>query len=378
MSLGASQPLVILAWGSPPADKDVAYRYREFAEAGFTHGMTAFSDPRQARTILDAAGVAGVKMFPMLGHSRMAGPEVARRFAGHPALAGYFLVDEPSAADFPQLTRLARQIMAVDSDPAKVYCVNLFPNYANNQQLGLKPHQKYPEYVHKFLSEVPVNVLSYDYYPINRLSVDSRWYGNMQVMLEAAKLAGMPWWAYIATVGFNMFPEPSQGSLRLQSYTNLAYGATGIEHWFYWYYQGHRASAIDADGQRTATYDYIKQVNRELMAQAGVFVGSTVKRVRYAGRSVPKEVKPYKPGSPINSLTAGGKGAIVSELWKGSRRFLVIVNQDYLELMPLAAAWKANTRKGLVRKDGRVRPLAKPALKINVDPGDACILMWME
>ena len=377
LSLPSCPPLVLLAWGSPPAGDDVGERYREFAAAGFTHGLTAFRDSRQAKRLLDAAAAAGVKLFPMLSFSKMTGPEVARRFARHRALAGYFLIDEPSAEEFPKLARQARQIMAADTDPAKVYCINLFPNYANNQQLGLAPHQKYYEYVHKFLSEVPVNVLSYDYYPIHRLTVGAGWYENMQVMLDAAKMAKLPWWAYIATVGFGMFPEPSMGSLRLQSYTNLAYGATGIEHWFYWYYQGHRGAAIDFDGRQTATYDYIRKVNTELQARAAVFVGSRVSRVRHAGKTTPAEVKPYEPRGPITSLSAGGKGAIVSELWKDDYRFLVIVNQDYLEPMPLKAGWKRGTAMGAVEKNGSVRMFAKRGLEMQVDPGDAAILMWM-
>jgi len=377
LSLPSSPPLVLLAWGSPPASDDVGERYQEFAAAGFTHGMTAFNDSRQAKRLLDAAGAAGVKLFPMLMFTKMTGPEVARQFARHPAMGGYFLTDEPSAEEFPKLSRLARQIMAIDPDPSKVYCINLFPNYANNQQLGLAPHQKYHEHVHKFLSEVPVNVLSYDYYPIHRFSVNPGWYENMQVMLDAAKMAKLPWWAYLAAVGFTMFPEPSLGSLRLQSYTNLAYGATGIEHWFYWYYQGHRASAIDADGRRTATYEYDRKVNAELQARRGVFVGSRVSRVRYAGKTTPAEVKPYEPRGPITSLSAGGKGAIVSELWKDDYRFLVIVNQDYLEPMPLKVAWKGGTAVGLVARDGAVRMLAKRGLEMQVDPGDTAILMWM-
>ena len=376
LSLPPSESLVIKAWGSPPAGPDVVQRYQEFAEAGFTHGMCGFSDPKQAGAILDAAGAAGVRMFPMLSHSPMKGPEVARLFAKHPALAGYFLQDEPSATDFPALTQLARDIMAIDADGAKVYLANLFPNYATNQQLGLAPHQKYYEHVHKFLSEVPVNVLSYDYYPINRSWIDPRWYENMQIMLDAAQMAKMLWWAYIASVGFHMYPEPSLGSLRLTSYTNLAYGATGIEHWFYWYYREHRGSAIEADGSRGATWGYDKQVNAELRAQSGVFVGSTVKRVRYVGPAIPEQVKPYEPRGGITSVEAGGKGAIVSELWKGDYRFLLIVNQDYLQPIPVKVEWKAPMRVGSVGKDGSVTMLDKP-YHADLGPGDAAILMWL-
>jgi hypothetical protein len=227
------------------------------------------------------------------------------------------------------------------------------------------------------MSEVPVNILSMDHYPIDRLSISPRWYDNMKVMTNAARMCKMPWWAFICAIGFNQAPDPSLGSMRIQYYTNLAYGATGIEHWYYWFYQGGRGQAIDAEGKRTATWEIDRQVNREIQAQASVFVGSDVRRVRYAGSPLPPETKSYEPRGGIQSLTAGGKGAIVSELWKDNYRFLVIVNQDYLQPMPLSVTWQESMRVGLVQKDGSVKMLDKPSLDINVDPGDAAILMWM-
>ncbi len=378
LSLPPSPPLAIVAWTSPAYSQDVAARYKEFAEAGFTHGLVAFGDVQKGKALLDAAQSAGVKLLAMVFFSQMSGPDIARSFKDHPALAGYYLMDEPEAKDFPGLTALARQIMAIDPDPNKVVIVNLLPNYATNPQMGIKPWETYEQYVHKFMSEVPVNVLSHDHYPIDRLSISPRWYENMRVMSSAARMCRSPWWAFICAIGFNTCPEPSLGSLRIQSYTNLAYGATGIEHWYYGYYPGGRGQAIDAEGKRTVTWEYDRQVNRELEARAGVFVGSDVRRVRWAGTTPPPpEVKPYEPRGGIKSLTAGGKGAVVSELWKDKYRFLAVVNQDYLQTMPLSVTWQESMRVGLVGKDGGVKMLDKPSLEINVDPGDAAVLMWM-
>ena len=364
--------------GGAKYSDDVVARYHEFAEAGFTHGMVAFKgDAQKAKALLDAAEAAGVKLLPMVWNSRMSGAEIAQAFKDHPALAGYYLADEPETTRFPDLSRLAKEIMAIDPDPAKAICVNLLPNYATNPQMGIKPWEPYYQYVHKFMSEVPVNVLSDDHYPIDRLSVSRTWYANQEVMLNASKMCRIPWWAVICAIGFNQAPDPSLGSMRIQYYTNLAYGATGIQHWYYWYYRNGRAQAIDAEGKRTSTWEIDRQVNREVQAQASVFVGSQVRRVRYAGAPLPPETKPYEPRGPITSLSAGGKGAVVSELWKDNYRFLVIVNQDYLQTMPLSMTWQESLRVGLVGKDGSVKMLDKPSLDINVDPGDAAILMWM-
>ena len=376
--LPPSAPMPLIAWGSPAWSDNVAARYQEFAEAGFTHGMVGFPDADKGKALLHAAHAAGVKLMPMTWFSQVSAQDIARTFKDHPALAGYYLMDEPGAEQFPELTRVAKEVLKIDPDPSKIIGINLLPNYATNAQMGIKPWEPYYQYVHKFMSEVPVNVLSMDYYPIDRLSISPNWYSNMQVMLDAAKMCKMPWWAFVCAIGFNQTPDPSLGSMRIQYYTNLAYGATGVEHWYYWYYQGGRGQAIDAVGKPTATWEIDRQINREVQAQASVFMGSDVRRVRWAGTTPPPpEVKPFEPRGGILTLDAGNKGAIVSELWKGNYRFLVIVNQDYLETMPLSVTWKKSMQVGLVQKDGSVTMQAQPTLTMDVEPGDAAILMWV-
>ena len=98
--------------------------------------------------------------------------------------------------------------------------------------------------------------------------------------------------------------------------------------------------------------------------------------VRYAGASIPQQVKPYEPRGGITAVSAGGNGAIVSELWKDDYRFLVIVNQDYLNPMPLDVQWRSGMQVGSVQKDGPVQALDGSSMQMQVDPGDAAILMW--
>lgn len=350
--------------------------FSEFAGAGFTHSWAVFDNPRHGRLLLDGAQAAGIRLMARPGASKWPIEEVARRFKNHPALAGFMLQDEPSAAEFPALAGTAWSLLAEDS--SKTVLVNLYPDGATGEQLGIKPHQEYRDYLYKFLSEVPVNLLSYDCYPIKRFGVLPGWYGNLEVIRQAAQSAKLPLWVWIASVGMDLTPDPTMGSFRLQAYTNLAYGATGIEHFCYHTHKGlgMRMGCIERDGSRTPTYDLVKQLHRELGAQAGVFVGSTLRRVGYAGSSVPKSTRPYEPLEPITALKAGGKGAVVAEFSKDTYRFLVIVNQDYLEPMPLAVRWKPPTVLGSVQKDGGVTILARPGLEANVDPGDAVILAW--
>ncbi|MFR5871391.1 MAG: hypothetical protein ACLUEV_06990 [Alistipes sp.] len=78
----------------------------------------------------------------------------------HPALAGYFLRDEPLSSDFPALGEWARKVQAVDD---KHFCyLNLFPN-GGKEHLDALGVQSYREYVSRFDREV--QFLSFDHYP---------------------------------------------------------------------------------------------------------------------------------------------------------------------------------------------------------------------
>jgi hypothetical protein len=122
-------------------------------------------------------------------------------------------------------------------------------------------------------------------------------------------------------------------SLRLQFYPDLAYGAQGLQCFTYWNpvpgtWDFHDAP-IDLDGNRTPVYDMVKEMNVELQARAGVFVGAKVLSVRHAGETVPPGVTPLgELPAPLTALDTHGNGAVVSMLENGPYRYLVIVNRS--------------------------------------------------
>ena len=386
LSLPSSDPLSFAAWDGPVVTPDVVEKYQEFADAGFTYNMTVFVDEEQARIGLDAAHKAGVKVLTRYWpHSPTVKPaDMARLFKDHPGLGGYVLQDEPVISEFPAVLARAKEVLAADPDPGKIICVNLLPVYAGHEMLELKPHQKYEDYVCKFLSEVPVNVLSYDHYPLKRLGVIKSWYENMLIGQRVARSAEIPFWPLISCCSADLFPDPTLGVMRIQTYTNLAMGAAVVVHAVYCTNVGREAPYVC--GRRTHVYDLVKQVNHEIQAQAGVFVGSkTWYNPRWSGPDLPRVqegwgeggYQAYKPSGPIQSLATGNKNALVNCLQKEAYRFLVIVNQDFLEPMPLSVSWRADIPIGRVQRDGSVQMLNQASLETNVDPGDAAILMWM-
>src|ERR1041385_6313167 len=86
------------------------------------------------------------------------------RVRQHPAFYAYFITDEPSAAQFPALSKLVAYLR--ERDPAHLAYINLFPTYANNQQLGTRGDAvtAYEAHLQQFLHFVQPALLSYDHY----------------------------------------------------------------------------------------------------------------------------------------------------------------------------------------------------------------------
>jgi hypothetical protein len=363
----------VLAWFGVPEKETTPERYRELADCGFNLNFSGFSNLTTTATALDIAQSAGVAQYISLPELQKDPEGTARRFKDHPALAGYHLRDEPSAADFPHLAKWARRIQAVD--PQHPCYVNLFPNYATPAQLAAK---SYREYVERFAAEVPVPFLSFDHYPVTAGGLRSGWYENLEIVSEVARKSGKPFWAFALAVAHDPYPEAQLEHLRLQAFSDLAYGAACVQYFTYWTPEStvwnFHLAPIDVAGKRTPVYDRVRQVNAEVQGLARVFSGATVVSVGHTG-ALPSGTHAYEPADPVVRLDTGGRGAVVSLLEKGRSRYLVIVNRDYREALPLTVELKKKARVREERKDGKSEKVSRTLVR-QVEPGDVVVLRW--
>lgn len=374
--------LPVWAWLGIPAKHATPERYREMAEAGFDVSYAGGLNPETQANMLDAAQEAGVKLLISLPQLQSDPEETVRRFKDHPALAGYYLRDEPAASAFPELAEWARRIQSVDA--VHPTYVNLLPTYGTPDQWGTPD---YPTYVERFLAEVPTPMLSFDHYPIVRNGDDPAtdavrgdFYQNLEICSAAARQSQRPLQAFALAVAHTPYPIPTLAHLRLQGYSNLAYGAQVLQYFTYWTavsptWNFHQAP-IDVDGTRTPTYDVVQAFNAELQAVRGVFLGSQVESVGHTGDAIPAGTTPYQPAGPIKSLATAGTGVAASHLSKGNRRFLVLVNRDIHQPTTATIEFDGSTPIASVAKDGSFRPLAAGPYATAIDPGDAAILAW--
>lgn len=371
--LSDSGRLPVLAWSAIPQQETNDARYRELADCGFTIGFSSFSNAAEARKAMDSAHRCGIQVLVSLSDLSTHPEETAKALMDHPGLAGYFITDEPAASAFDSEAKLIEKIRSVDH--THLVYVNLLPDYANAEQLGVPT---YPQYVDRFVATVPASFLSFDYYPIEGNAVRASWYSNLGVIADAAKKANKPFWAFALSVKHYAYPAATIENLREEVYSDLAYGAQGIQYFTYWQPGGLGASdaPIDEKGNRTAVYDVVKKMNAEIRALSPVFLGSHVESLGHTGAHIPAGTIPYHPASPVTSLKTEGDGAIVSVLAQGNRRFLVIVNRDFHHEMPTTIEIEPGRRVQRVEKDATLHPLDCSAQRVNVDPGDALILTW--
>jgi hypothetical protein len=361
----------IVAWYGIPAEETTPARYQELKESGINCNLTFFPNTESIEEALRIAQKSGIKLFVACPELKTDTRETVKRFMKHPALAGYVLRDEPGRADFPELGEWVRKIRAVDDNH---FCyLNLFPNYANEQQLGTKTYQ---EHVDLFIAEVPVQKLSFDHYPVVGDSLRYNWYENLEIISGAAQKAGKPFWAFSLSVAHGPYPVPTIAQMKLQVYSDLAYGAQGIQYFTYWtpldtMWKFNRGP-ITPEGKRTQVYDRIKVINNEIRNLSAVFLGAVVVSVGHTGNKIPKGTKPLaKLPDPIKVLKTEGTGAVVSVMRNNENNFLVVVNRDFVKPMALTIECDPN-----VLKDGTLVPASVYNTTVEVDPGDAAIYMW--
>ncbi|MBU6400419.1 MAG: hypothetical protein KGS61_08890 [Verrucomicrobia bacterium] len=191
------------------------------------------------------------------------------RVRRHPALFDYFITDEPSAGQFAGLGRLIAYLR--ERDPAHLAYINLFPTYANNQQLGTSGDTvpAYREYLRRFVAEVQPALLSWDHYQfaVGRDTPD--YFLNLAMIRQAAQQAGVPFLNIVQACTWTRVRRvPNPDELRYLVYTTLAYGAQGISYFVYQSGGELRGGFADPSGQPTPLYFAVKPLNRDFVAIA--------------------------------------------------------------------------------------------------------------
>ena len=379
-SLPASDKIPVMAFHGVNREYMSEARFQEAAELGVTLNYSRSMSLDESLKMLDFAKSSGIKCFIEIGNDRYGSArraEVVAALKSHPALAGYFCADEPTADQFSEVKTVMDEVRAVDtSHPC--YC-NLFPS-------SIMTSSEYVSYVDKYLSTLPVEFLSFDQYPVytngSSVAVQPTWYNSLEIARKEAKAHKVPLWAFMLTVRHAVYPMPTIEHLRLQGYSDLAYGAQTIELFTYWSpsaeSSAYHEAPINGDGSKSAVYYTVQKYLVEMQKLAYVFYGAEVEGVWHIsnGGSIPDgtTIMAAKPECFSSLSISSGSQALVSVLSNHGYKFAVLQNTSPSADLTASIALKANARK--VEKDGSIVTAASTATSFKVGAGDILVFMW--
>lgn len=285
---------IISYWCGPPPDGDQFAKYAEVAECNFNYCLPGSSDPKQNKTILDACEKHGLKYIVGDGRILAKNPgdpdfeknldAVIADYAAHPAMAGYFITDEPNSAQFAKLAAINQYLLKKDSKHLPY--INLFPNYASEEQLGNKT---YEDHVKQFVKAVKPAILSYDHYIMmatdpNKPEHEGSYFTNMEIVRREGLKAGIPSCFILLVVPHWSYRNPTDADLRWQVNTALAYGYKAIMYFTYWAPgDPFNHAIIDDKGERTEHFAQVRRINGELLTLGPTLMKLTSTGVYHTG-----------------------------------------------------------------------------------------------
>ena len=339
-AVAASNFFPIMPWNSPPNDPAVLRRIKD---CGFT--LAGFVPP----SALDACEAAGLKAI--VSDARSAGYDwsnvdetqarariesLVAEVGKHPAVYGYNLRDEPPAAWFPGLNKVASALR--EFAPGQWPYINLFPDYAENWQLGATG---YEEYLERFVATCKPKIISYDNYSLmDDGSLRPSYWTNLEAVRRACKKHGLEFWNIVLAVAHFNYREPTAADFRFQAFTTLAYGGRGLAYFTYFAPQvgNYRGAPVDQFGYETPAWSYLQNVNLQVQKLGPTLLELSSDEVYHLGKI------PTGCSAPsTNSLLAGISG---DQFLAGDfthhdgTRYVMVVNKDLLKSRPCSPKFR--------------------------------------
>ncbi len=257
--------------------------------------------------------------------------QIIRAAGKSPAIQGYYIMDEPGVVDFPAL---GKAVAAVKKHaPGKLAYINLFPDYAtlgapDRSQLGTS---NYTEYLERFVAEVNPQVISYDNYMV-QFSEDLKsaakaasYYHNL---LEVRRVALKHQLPCLQIVSANQIrpptPIPSPANLQFQAYTTLAAGYRGVT-WYNYFGPGYQYRAIDNDGRKTLTWNYLRDINSQVAALAPAMSRLTSTGVFFSAPA-PVDNLPLLPGNLVEGVVCPTPVMVGEFKHRNGNSYVMVVN----------------------------------------------------
>lgn len=315
------------------------------------------------------------------------------------SFGGLFLVDEPSATAYPFIKQCIDKLNQIESELGYTDLnphINLLPPISGGERLSgvTGEPMDWADYI-RGLSNTGIKYLSFDMYPIYGLFTNKvlpSWFTALGTMNQVAQEEGKPWigcvqvgggsWAYLT-------PEQrvtTEGELKWDVNTMLAFGAKGLIYYLtvsppFWANkegveeQKNWHSIINAYGEKTEFYDYVKEINAHISAMDHVLMNCDYKGVIITG-STPcvhygKDLIKSNSFRDLNNVTGN---ALVGCFDYNGKTALFVVNNSITEEGEISLSFD-NKYNFEVIQDAASRMENGDSLTLQLGIGEAALVV---
>jgi len=309
----------------------------------------------------------------------------APTFRDHPAIWALIVCDEPNALDFPHIGKVVKRlqeiipgnrVMFMDLNPCWGELLKVTETNMTKTILGTRT---YREYIDSYCRHVPVDYISYDFYPYSQdeKRMVPQWFDNLGIVADACRRNRKSLWIAPQVNSYTPDRWTSENQLRFQAFSAMAYGVEQI-NWACWNYGWWTNQVIDAHGARTQQYDKLKKVNAEIHRLGPRYMSYRNIATRFSGYNAVDagELRDLRDdcGSPLVI------GEMISRSGNGTTAVFVFAADDPFDVAPKdhRVVFRCKERpQGALGPDGEVPVKATPDGRWMVNiRSNSCVLIW--
>jgi len=115
-------------------------------------------------------------------------------------------------------------------------------------------------------ADLQANAGQANVFPQAKLLLKPDFFSCLEIVHAVSVATRIPFWAFTCSVRHGPYPTPTEGHLRFQLMSDLAYGARGLQYFTY----AHDGAMVRPDGSVTETWELARRINRDVHAMAPV------------------------------------------------------------------------------------------------------------
>lgn len=306
---------------------------------------------------LDMAQKHGLKVYIYDGRVNESDDKIKAMvddFKSHPALAGYYVLDEPDTARLASAIVMQNKVKALD--PSKDAYINHLPDWAIDPKENYE-HSFLPRYINGVGKE-KLNYLAYDNYPFKRgHRLEKTYFNNLEIIRRVGLKYNVKTSSCLQSfgMGFNNVVElrrPNADEMRMNVYSNLAYGVKNPV-WYTYYTQDNLTPkftmykcVIDSAGVKTDMYSPFQKLNGEMKQLGKTLINLDAMEVYHTGDSLWLGTK-LPPADFIAQVTDKKAEVILSRFVDktSGKQYLMVVNRSFKKPAQLTIQLKDAVKK---------------------------------